>query len=262
MVSGAEFTVYQQGEEVGKLTETSKGVYELKDVAYGSYTVRETKAPEGYVLNRQSYIVRITENSQIAQIANNDSEDKFLETPIEGGIKLTKKDSKTSEPIQGAEFTVYNEKKEPVKTGTTDKNGNLTFSNIPYGTYTIKETKAPKGYNIDPKSYPFSIETHKKVITITNSTDGSFVEKIIEGSISIYKINGKTKKALAGAEFTLYDANNEEVQTLTTGKDGTVVFREVPYGKYTIQETREFMILKSRPKDRMKSLPTPPTKNS
>ena len=64
------------------------------------------------------------------------------------------------------------------------------------------------------------------------------MEVPIEGSIEILKIDGMNSKPLAGAEFTLYDSNGDDIQTLTTGTDGKVIFKDVFYGKYTVKETK------------------------
>ena len=64
-VSGAVFTVYQNGKEYKKLTEISKGIYELKNIPYGDYTVKETSAPEGYLLDTGTYDFSIRNDSEI-----------------------------------------------------------------------------------------------------------------------------------------------------------------------------------------------------
>ena len=243
VVSGATFTVYQQGIVYGTLTETSKGIYEMHDIPYGSYTIRETAAPEGYLLEKGAYIIRIKEDGETVTVSNTDT-DKFVETEIEGGIEVIKKDSETNEPLAGAEFTMYDKDGKVYRVGTTDEQGKLSFTEVPYGKYTIKETMAPPEYIIDTGIYPLNIETHLQVIKISNSQtdDESFRENPKLGSIELYKVDGRTREALPGAEFTLYKANGEElgeaIETVRTGDDGKATFSNVRFGKYFVVETK------------------------
>ena len=104
---------------------------------------------------------------------------------IEGSVELIKKDSKTRKPLENAEFTIYKvvgEKTEFYKALRTDKNGKLTFTEVPYGNYVIKETKAPEGYNIDTGEYPFSIKENGQVFKLVNNPEGDFIETQIEGT--------------------------------------------------------------------------------
>ena len=98
------------------------------------------------------------------------------------------------------------------------------------GTYTVEEIEVPDRY-IKAKAQTVKIESGK-------TTKISFVNKLIKGNIEILKLDGTTQKPLAGAEFTLNDAKGNAVQVLTTGTDGKVTFKEVPYGKYTVIETK------------------------
>ena len=239
-VSGAVFTVYQNGKEYKKLTETSKGVYDLKNIPYGDYTVKETSAPEGYLLDTGTYDFSIRNDSEIITISNSDK-DKFVEAMIEGSVELIKKDSKTRKPLENAEFTIYavkGGKTEFYKALMTDKNGKLTFTEVPYGNYIIKETKAPEGYNIDTGEYPFSIKENGQVFKLTNTPEGDFIETQIEGTIQLIKKDSENDAPIEGAEFTLYDSDKEAFRVGYTDAKGELSFAEVPYGEYTIKETK------------------------
>ena len=239
-VSGAVFTVYQNGKEYKKLTETSNGVYELKNIPYGDYTVKETSAPEGYLLDTGTYDFSIRNDSEIITISNSDK-DKFVEAMIEGSVELIKKDSKTHKPLENAEFTIYKvvgEKTEFYKALRTDKNGKLTFTEVPYGNYVIKETKAPEGYNIDTGEYPFSIKENGQVFKLVNNPEGDFIETQIEGTVMLIKKDSENNEPIEGAEFTLYDSDKKVFRVGYTDAEGKLSFAEVPYGEYTIKETK------------------------
>ncbi|MCE9677557.1 hypothetical protein LPC27_17495, partial [Paraclostridium bifermentans] len=114
-----------------------------------------------------------------------------------------------------------------------NKEGKVEFDNLGYGNYYYQETKAPEGYTIDNKMYPFEIKDNNQVVSKTVSDD-----KII-GKIEITKVDSKdAKKFLPGTEFTVFDKNGKEVSKEVTDKDGKVVFDNLVYGEYTYQETK------------------------
>ncbi|GKZ08612.1 hypothetical protein ANS015_34950 [Paraclostridium bifermentans] len=115
----------------------------------------------------------------------------------------------------------------------TNKEGKVEFDNLGYGNYYYQETKAPEGYTLDNKMYPFEIKDNNQVISKTVSDD-----KII-GKIQITKVDSKdAKKFLQGTEFTIFAKNGKEVSKAVTDKDGKVIFDNLVYGEYTYQETK------------------------
>ena len=109
--------------------------------------------------------------------------------------------------------------------------GVYTLSNLLYGSYSVKEITAPTGYLLDTGSYNFKITQDKQVVVISNSDDKKFVEMPIEGSIEILKVDGTNSKPLAGAEFTLYDINDDDIQAaiLEDHNIGNVTKHECEY---------------------------------
>ncbi|MCG4734394.1 hypothetical protein L0M92_12340, partial [Casaltella massiliensis] len=96
--------------------------------------------------------------------------------------------------------------------------GKVEFDNLGYGNYYYQETKAPEGYTIDNKMYPFEIKDNNQVVSKTVSDD-----KII-GKIEITKTDSKdSKKVLANTEFTIFDSNKKEVLKGVTNKEGKIV---------------------------------------
>ena len=82
-MSGAEFTVYKGDttDVYGKLTEKN-GVYTLTGIQYGKYFIKETKAPNGYELDKKNYSFEISKNGQAVVISNSESKDKFYNVKI------------------------------------------------------------------------------------------------------------------------------------------------------------------------------------
>ena len=98
-LSGAEFEVYadtngngeldKDDELLGKMTEIEVGVYQMKELLYGKYFVKETKAPEGYVLDENVYPVSIEENGK-TYVVENEAGKGFLNEAQKGSLKIVR----------------------------------------------------------------------------------------------------------------------------------------------------------------------------
>ena len=144
-LTGAEFFVYRDSngnkaldaddELLGTLTETSVGVYEMSDLVYGGYFVKEQKAPEGFYLDENAYYFEITENGKTVTVEN-EAGKGFVNTAKVGSLKIIKTSSDGK--IEGFSFRVtgpngYSE------VFTTDKNGEILIENLRIGDYTVSE---------------------------------------------------------------------------------------------------------------------------
>ena len=144
-------------------------------------------------------------------------------------VSITKIDSKTKQGLAGAKFVLYDNSGKQITTWTSTTGAHI-IQNLPNGTYTLKETKAPAGYKISKESTTFTISDTNRNITIK-------VENTLYSKVSIIKIDSKTKVALAGAEFVLYDNSGKKITSWTsTGK--AHVIQNLPNGTYTLKETK------------------------
>ena len=232
VVEGFKFHIYGVSDTGIKYENTvitdDYGEFNL-ELLEGTYTIEEINVPDKYIQpDKQTVRIRSGKTTAI----------RFENSLKKSNIAIVKKDSKNNKPIRDAEFTLYNSDGETVITLATDADGKLTFADIPYGDYTVKETKAPKGYIRDKKTYPVTVRNDGETLVVSNRSDGTFREKPIEGTIEIIKIDEKTNKPLAGAEFTLYNAKGKVVQVVVTGDDGKAIFADVRYGNYTVVETK------------------------
>ena len=144
-LTGAEFTVYRDSngnkeldaddELVGTLTETGIGVYEMADLLYGGYFVKETKAPEGFYLDDNAYYFEITEDGKTVTVEN-EAGKGFVNAPQVGSLKIIKTSSDGK--IEGFSFRVAGPNGY-VGVFTTDKNGEIIIENLRIGEYVVSE---------------------------------------------------------------------------------------------------------------------------
>lgn len=144
-LTGAEFTVYRDSNGnkeldaddalLGTLTETGIGVYEMADLLYGGYFVKEAKAPEGFYLDDNAYYFEITEDGKTVTVEN-EAGRGFVNAPQVGSLKIIKTSSDGK--VEGFSFHV---------TGpngyagvfTTDKNGEIIIDDLRIGEYVVSE---------------------------------------------------------------------------------------------------------------------------
>ena len=203
----------------------SSGVLIFNDLPLGDYYYQESFAVPGYALDDTMYPVSITENGQIV-------EKSIVNYRSAGTVKILKTDSETGAPLQGAEFTLYNEHMAEVIKGTTDESGMVVFAGLPLGPYYCQETNAPPGYFPEGSIEQFYLDANGKVVTL------SYTNAPARGSIKIIKKN-EDGEILSGVEFTLYDADKNEIRTGTTDENGVLVFDGLPIEDYWYAETSE-----------------------
>ena len=144
-LTGAEFTVYRDSngnkeldaddERLGTLTETGIGVYEMADLLYGGYFVKETKAPEGFYLDDNAYYFEITEDGKTVTVEN-EAGKGFVNAPQVGSLKIIKTSSDGK--VEGFSFRVTGPNGY-VGVFTTDKNGEIIIENLRIGEYVVSE---------------------------------------------------------------------------------------------------------------------------
>lgn len=144
-LTGAKFAVYRDSngdkafdendEKLGELSEVSTGVYEMHDLTYGGYFVKEQQAPEGFYLDENAYYFEITEHGKTVTVEN-EAGKGFVNTPQVGSLKIVKTSSDGK--VEGFSFRVtgsngYSE------VFVTDENGEILIENLRIGDYTVSE---------------------------------------------------------------------------------------------------------------------------
>ncbi|MDZ4452150.1 SpaA isopeptide-forming pilin-related protein, partial [Bacillus cereus] len=224
LLSGAEFEVYKDGKKVAELKTDESGKVMSPKLPLGEYTVKETKAPEGYELTKQIIHVTVDGEKVIdVKVTNGKSLGQFEIVKVDAQDK--------TKVLSDAEFEVYKDGKK-VDTLRTDKTGKVVSQKLEPGKYTLKETKAPQGYKLLKEEIEVVVEADKVVeVQIENAKE--------LGSLQVIKKDAESGKVLAGAEFKLKNEADQVVgEAKTTNKDGVVKFESLVPGKYTLEETK------------------------
>ena len=152
-LSGAVFEVYadtngngefdKDDELLGEMTELDGGIYQMKELRYGNYFVREKTAPTGFVLDEKVYTVSIEENGK-TYVVENEAGKGFMNAAQTGSLKIVKTSSDGK--LEGFSFRVTGTDYD--KTFKTDKNGEIFIEDLRIGEYTVSEVsdKASAGY--------------------------------------------------------------------------------------------------------------------
>ncbi|MCD7827266.1 MAG: Cys-Gln thioester bond-forming surface protein [Clostridiales bacterium] len=152
-LTGAVFEVYtdkngdgkldKDDELLGEMGEVEKGVYQMGDLRYGKYLVREKTAPEGFVLDEGVYGVSIEENGKTYAVENKAGVG-FINTAQKGSLKIVKTSSNGK--LEGFSFRVTGTDYD--QTFKTDKNGEIFIEGLRIGEYTVSEVSdnASAGY--------------------------------------------------------------------------------------------------------------------
>lgn len=257
-LGGAVYGLYKGDELVAQYTTDSNGSFTTDYFVCGTdWTVREITPSEGYLLNDTVY--RVGADPRDYNIEYNTAPDMtVMEQVIKGKISIIKHtdngDTKIETPEKSAEFQVYlkssgsfvNADKDERDTIVCDQDGFASSKLLPYGVYTVHQTKGWDGrekitdfdvfINTDGKTYKFLINN-----------------KNFESYLKVVKVDKETGKRIPyeGAAFEIYDSDNHRVtmqytypqvtsiHTFYTNKDGYLITPEkLPYGYYTLKEVQ------------------------
>lgn len=258
-LAGAEFTItnqsakavivdgksYEKGKEIMTIKSDEEGIASTKNdvLPCGEYQISETKAPDGYLPEGENLTQNfsIRKNGELVEL--NTEKTAAQNKVIRGGVKIEKWDYELHEKVpqgsatlEGAEFTITNQSKQPVivdgvsypvgaviMTLVTDQEGvALTKNNIlPYGEYQISETKAPVGYlpegeNLTQK---FSIRENGKIVEL-NTEDTAAQNQVKRGDLQLVKAEDGTLHRMAHVKFTITSKTTGESHPFVTDENG------------------------------------------
>ena len=278
-LSGAVFEIYadedittpdgtvraKKDELVATLKTNSKGTATSKQLYLGKYRVVEKTSPYGFILNRTVNHIELTYAGQNEKVTNTST--SFTNDRQKVEIDLTKileQDEKfnigNNDEILNASFGLYADEDLKASNGTVipkdglleiitcDKKGKANFTtDLPIGSYYVKEISTDNHYILLDKKYPLVFEyAGQDVATVHISVnDGEPIEnEIIYGTIQGLKIDRETGENITGALFGLFSITEtkftEETAILTSesNEEGIFTFENVPYGEYIVSELK------------------------
>ncbi len=254
-LAGATYGLYKGDELIAKYTTDSNASFTTDYyVCDTDWTLKELESSEGYLINGTVY--KVGADPKLYTVEFNTTENNVTEEVIKGNIAIIKHtddgSTQIETPEKGAEFQIYlksadsfvNADEDERDTIVCDEDGFASSKLLPYGVYTVHQTKGWDGremikdfdvfINSDGKTYKF---------LINNSNFESYVKVI--------KLDAETGKQIsyAGAGFEIYDSEGHrismqftypevtEIHTFYTNSEGYLITPEtLPYGEYTLVE--------------------------
>lgn len=255
----------KKDELVATLKTNTKGTATSKQLYLGKYRVVETVAPYGTVINPEPHTVELTYSGQNEKVTNTST--SFTNDRQKAEIKLTKileQDEKfnigNNGEIRNVSFGLYADEDLKVANGTVipkdglleiitcNEKGKATFTtDLPIGSYYVKEISTDNHYILSEKKYPVVFEyAGQDTATVHISVnDGEPIEnEIIYGTIQGLKIDRETGENIAGTLFGLFSITETEftektaILTAESNEEGIFTFENVPYGEYIIRELK------------------------
>lgn len=223
-LAGAEFGLYSNGNLVENKRSGDDGIVEFSNMAPGQYTIKEIRQPAGYVLVKDEFNFTVT-----AQYKNPAEPYQFTFVNLKT-VVIIDKVNEDDEALAGAEFAIERSNSDFKELHTTDENGQIILTGYVPGEYTYYETSAPEGYALNTARFTFNI-----------AEDGTLTkvpEKVVnkKNIFTMLKIS-VDQRPLANAEFNL-EGNNGTVLTAVSDENGMITFSGMPYGEYTLRETK------------------------
>ena len=202
------------------------------NLPHGAYTIRELDGPKGWKLNPNRFDVRISPENQAddAPVIRVSLDGTVRNELIYTKVTLTKTDITGAETVPGAEIEVKNEQGEVIYRAVTDENGEIPDIPVTPGRYTFKEVLAPEGYALNETTCSFTVNENGQV-------SGDTVLRDDFTRFTLKKV-GEHNEPLTGVAFSLKDERGAVVATVLTDTDGIAMFEKIPYGSYTVVESK------------------------
>lgn len=174
-IANAKFTLTGvDGTKVEAISDENGEVH-FKGIPYGVYEIEESEAATGYVKSDKKLVAVIKEDGELVELEN------YENTKIKGSIVIKKVDADSKEVLAGVEFGIY-QNGVLLQQGVTDSLGLISFENMVYGEYTVKEIKALAGYDKTEQEYVVKVEKDKEVVEVMVENHKTKVKPIIDTS--------------------------------------------------------------------------------
>lgn len=257
-LTGAVYGIYNNGKLVDKYTTDKNGSFTTSNYVCGDkWTLKEIEPSEGYLLDETEY--HIGAEAKKYTLENNSVSIGVTEDILKGKIAIIKHtddgSTKIETPEKGAEFQVYlkssgsyaKAKESERDNLICDEYGFAETKELPYGTYTVHQTKGWNGTEFIADFDVFISENNKTYKYLINNAS-------LESYVKIVKLDSETGKQIpyAGAGLQIYDPDGNkvtmkytyptvtEIETFYTNSEGYLITPEtLPYGKgYSVVEVQ------------------------
>lgn len=214
----------------------------------GTYWIKETSVPEGYLLDTNIQRVDVT-GGQVATVEFKNNKptgtiiiDKSVSLRKNVDTSLINKEDLSAiefeltakeDIIDNAEGNVIYKKGQEIGKYNLNKNGNLTISNLPMGVYELQEVKTADGLILNNKKYEIKF-TQKDLVTKVYEDKKNIVNDTTLFEISKTDITGD--KELEGAKLTILDENGKIIDTWVSKKTSHKIEGLIVGKTYTLRE--------------------------
>ena len=245
-VSGATFelTKYSSGfwlaVDGGAYTTDESGEILIEDLDWGSYRLTETECAGYELLPRPLSFTVDASNAKGAVepvkvggvLGVTNRQKPTTVSIVKTGTDETGADTKIA--VDGAQYGLFTEAGDQVATDWTDADGSIEFTGVLYGKYYVKELTAAKGYAIDAEEHHFEITRENA----GESVGMRLTDRQKGATLTVIKLDAEGHQRLEGAEFDVEKADGTLVEHIATDDLGEARVRELPWGDYTLTETR------------------------
>lgn len=221
---GCLFTVIKNGQTLFSAVTDAAGTITVPNVTEGTYWFVEKDAPEGYVVNSEP----VTAYVSAADIQGNKTVTVEATNHRKPGLEIVKIDSVTKEPVANCTFDIRSIDETYHETLTTDGAGRIFLENMTPGSYEVKETAVPKGYNLNPE---------KQTVELT--AGGTFTltfENVPKTDFTLFK-HDSNNHPIAGVTFEISKKGGQSLGHFTTDGQGKLTVPNLEPGIYVAVET-------------------------
>lgn len=243
----ANETTFTEEKAIKTSVSAADGTFGFEDVPFGEYLVREIEAPEGFVLDKTTHKIEISEDEQVIEVS---AVNEF----IIGTVTTTKVDADYPEnKLTGATFEIYLDAdgNEEYTAGTDTLVGEMTeaefgmykMEDLRYGGYFLYEKTAPANFLRDETYHYFEIRTDSEVVEVENEAGVGFINEPNRGTILGKKID-EDGFTICGATFGLFAASETEftvenaIATSVSNEIGVFGFENIRFGSYIVKEIK------------------------
>ncbi len=229
---GAIFKLYHGSAEdskayLGDWESGPNGSVTIPDLKPGYYTIVESQAPYGYLLDEEHHVQTV----EIKSDAVDENITVAFQNQPKPKLLIKKIDADTGEALAGAVFRIAERGSKEYSDVTTGADGTVLVENLNVNWYEVTELRAPNNY--------VPVETHFDMELIGGETAELIVKNRRKPSLTIEKIDSMTLRPLSGVVFEISLKNGKSLGQFTTNASGRIVLEHVEPGQiYEVKEIR------------------------